>query len=399
MNLSTAILLPCFSLIIIFPPLFAKEAIPHETIPFVMVGEHIFIKAIIEGPDTLDLVFDTGASTMVLNKNLVNEKKWNFDQIATSTGVSGSTNLNLGKISFLSLGKIKLENLPVVSAPLTHLELRIGKDIDGIIGFEILDRFLVSINYKHRELRLYRRNQRKKEDWGNQIDIDLKLGIPSVWARLYLPEGEIIDGHFFIDSGAGSALILNSPFVKTHRIEEKIPYAYRSQTKGLSNTAATIIETELSQLDLGGFSVKGIPTRLSKSRLGVTAMEDYAGIIGNPILKRFTITLDYAKKNMYVREEEDYQPAFIPDFSGMTIRLNEAKDKIVIDQVIAGSPAERAGIQAGDILSMVNDMVVEAGDIHQIRKQFTGIDEEITLKLIRNQQNLTIHLWLEIWYK
>ena len=148
-----------------------------------------------------------------------------------------------------------------------------------------------------------------------------------------------------------------------------------------------------------GFEIDSIPTRLSRSRNGVMAMEDYAGIIGNQILKRFILTFNYKKGVVYVKENKSPEGPFTHNTSGLKIRLSQNRKKLVVDQVIEGSPAEKAGIHALDILLKVNGESSSIADLHDIRKQLSAIDEEIELDFLRGDDSYSAKLELKSWFK
>jgi serine protease Do len=62
-----------------------------------------------------------------------------------------------------------------------------------------------------------------------------------------------------------------------------------------------------------------------------------------------------------------------------------------IVQVLPGGPAERAGLQKGDVIVSLNDVPVSTiDDVHRFLTRATP-DAEVTIGLTRNGQALSLH--------
>ena len=82
--------------------------------------------------------------------------------------------------------------------------------------------------------------------------------------------------------------------------------------------------------------------------------ETRLGLIGNPILSRFHVVIDYLNNKLYLKSNESFDFSFKHDLSGLIIfasgeRLNE----FVVHSVYDTSPAKAAGFQKGDVIQRV----------------------------------------------
>jgi C-terminal processing protease CtpA/Prc len=76
-------------------------------------------------------------------------------------------------------------------------------------------------------------------------------------------------------------------------------------------------------------------------------------LIGSRIIENFTVTLD--QKNSRVRfAREDTSPIVLPPYRLVGFRLQREEEGFVVWGVMTGSPAERAGIKNGDVVTIIN---------------------------------------------
>ena len=77
-----------------------------------------------------------------------------------------------------------------------------------------------------------------------------------------------------------------------------------------------------------------------------------SGILGNELLRRFNVILNYAQGDIYLTPNTHMRDLFDYSYSGLELYYIEGL--IVAGDVAKGSPAEGAGIKEGDIVISVN---------------------------------------------
>ncbi|MEZ4830110.1 MAG: aspartyl protease family protein [Bacteroidia bacterium] len=372
---------------------------PLETIPFQMVGEHMFIQMVAGENDTLHLIFDTGASTLVINETLVNRLRLSFDREASTTGIGGTGNVRYGNMAKLRAGRISLGEISAIAAPLAHLEAKIGHKIDGIIGYHLLSSFIVRMNFDNRKLEILDQAEFCPEDYGKSHKIDLSVGIPVMNATVSLNDGTLVSGKFLIDSGAGSGLILNTPLVSQRKLTEVSRHTgFQNESSGLNNHTTPFFETVMPGLTFCGYLLQQIPTRLSQSTSGVTAMPEFAGIIGNPVLQRFSLVFDYRQERMYIQAGSRLAHPFTSDASGLKLQLDETLTRIVVEKVIPQSPADKAGVRKGDILTGIDEKPIRPGDLPKVKEQLSRTGKKVILTIERDGKPFPVQILLAQWF-
>jgi predicted aspartyl protease len=99
---------------------------------------------------------DTGASTTVVSHELAEMLGIERTSIPELTGAGGTRQASTGVVESLTVGDIEARNLAVVVADFLGLiSQAIGTKLDGILGYNFLKDFQVTIDYPTETLRLY----------------------------------------------------------------------------------------------------------------------------------------------------------------------------------------------------------------------------------------------------
>ena len=175
-----------------------------------------------------------------------------------------------------------------------------------------------------------------------------------------------------VDTGDRFGLTLFGPFWRAHGTEAAVSPAITAMTGyGVGGPIRSIVG-RLPRLAIGGIDVHGALTRLSLQSAGLYSRSDYAGVIGSAFLRQYNVTFEYARKTMYLarRIAAPDQEAF--DRSGMWIGLDPSNRPVVTD-VLPDGPANRAGIQAGDLVTAIGGQPAGPADILSIRDRLVSV--------------------------
>jgi predicted metalloprotease with PDZ domain len=127
---------------------------------------------------------------------------------------------------------------------------------------------------------------------------------------------------------------------------------------------------------------------------GGLASEDFAGNIGNQVLERFTCTLDYERRVVYLEPGKRYGGR--DRFTMGGVQIAKLGDGYLAVQVLPGSAAEEAGIQERDRVQSLDGKPIgsyrpddlqkmfedgKPGDKHVFEILRDGKSKKLTLKL------------------
>jgi predicted aspartyl protease len=115
----------------------------------------VLIPVLVNGEGPYIFALDTGASTTVVSSEIAQLLAIESTGIPQMTGAGGAMQGSKGVVRSLAVGNARLENLAIVTADfLTMLSQIVKTKLDGIIGYNFLKEFEVTIDYPNETLRL-----------------------------------------------------------------------------------------------------------------------------------------------------------------------------------------------------------------------------------------------------
>lgn len=109
----------------------------------------VLIQAVVNGSDSYEFALDTGSSTTMIAPEFAKSLKIEGAPIPPiSTGGGHQISALVGSLASLAVGKAQIQNLPVVIADsFGMLNQATGVNINGIIGYNFLKEFALTIDY------------------------------------------------------------------------------------------------------------------------------------------------------------------------------------------------------------------------------------------------------------
>ncbi|MBN3036203.1 MAG: PDZ domain-containing protein, partial [Bacteroidales bacterium] len=190
-----------------------------------------------------------------------------------------------------------------------------------------------------------------------------------------------------VDLGASHAVLVEtdragSPPMPARTIEAVIG-------RGLSGNISGNVG-RFARLDWCGFSFEDVVTSFTGEY--ASGMDDTTvqrnGTLGGDILSRFTLILDYKGGKIFLKKNSRYRRPFEFNLSGLDLIATEPDWRtVVVSGVIAHSPADEAGVLAGDFIISVNGVPVGSLSLGRINSlMHSKPDRKITLKISREHQ-------------
>jgi len=196
-------------------------------------------------------------------------------------------------------------------------------------------------------------------------------------------------GRFYFDTGAGICFLLSQDYAEDSSVlakKRKKPVV--TQAEGLGGKMQMKLTT-VKEVKLGPYKFKNVPTYVFDDEYNVTSYPYLGGLIGNDLLRRFNVTLNYPAREIHIIPNAHYNDLFDYAYTGLGIYYVEGK--VVVEDVIPGSPAEEAGFEVGDIIFAINN--VFNSTISNYKNQLQTVGEK--MKIIVMRKGLPIVVWLK----
>ena len=190
-----------------------------------------------------------------------------------------------------------------------------------------------------------------------------------------------MDFNFYFDTGAGLCFLMSDAFASDSNILASKRKPVLTQAEGMGGRLQMRL-TVVKEVKIGPYKFRNVPTYLYKDEYNVTAYPHVGGLIGNDLLRRFNLTLNYPKREIHLLPNSHYTDAFDYAYTGMAIYSLDGK--ILIEDVIAKSPADKAGCKVGDELIAVAKNF--SYDIQQYKAILQTANERLQIVVRRNEK-------------
>ena len=331
--------------------------------PFTLLNNHVYGQAMIDGKGPYRVIFDTGGLNLVtptLAKALGLPVKGQF---AGSGAGEGTMEVGFTKVAELKVADATLHDQSFYVLPLDAMSKVEGVEEQGMIGYETFRRFVTRFDYGARTVTLIDPKHFDPTDAGTPIHFDFADHNPEIAGSF-----EGIPGKFRIDTGARDDLTVNKPFVARNDLRAKHPKGVDAVDGWGIGGASRGYITRAGEFRLGPIAVHNVVASFATQDKGAFAGDDYQGNIGAGILKRFVVTFDYEHQIVYLKPlAGPVEDAGTFDRAGMW--FNAAPDGFEVVDVTKGSPAEAAGIKAGDHIVTIDGKPAGETAVYDLRKR------------------------------
>lgn len=303
-------------------------------------------------PDTLNFILDTGSGGISLDSSTCTE--FNISKVASDTTITGIGGIR--KVPFVFDETLHLPGLEV-----KHLNFHVndyqvltsvyGEKIDGIIGYSFFSRYIVAINFDSGYIDVYNPGKIKYPQGGTILH-PVFTALPIQWINF--KERKKMGYNFYFDSGAGLCFLLSEQFAEDSAVLLSKRKPVITQAQGLGGRLQMRL-TLVKEVKIGPYRFHQVPTYLYNDEYNVTSFPFTGGLIGIDLLRRFNMILNYPKREIHLLPNGHYNEKFDYAYTGLGIYYENGK--IVVGDVIEGSPAAKAKLLPGDeIFSVANNL-------------------------------------------
>jgi hypothetical protein len=336
-------------------------------------------------PDSLNFILDTGSGGISLDSTRAEElglKSEPSERLIR--GIAG-----IRKVSFLYNQKLKLPNLTIDSLNfhINNYEILTtvyGERIDGIIGYSVISRYIIKLNYDSSIIEFWSKGAMKYPRGGYLLrPFITTLAVQPVRVK----DENTITTRFLYDIGAGMNMIFSTDFVKDSALLSKKRKLYVKEAEGLGGKIDMSI-TVIKEVKLGPYRFRNVPVYIFDDIYNATSYPYLGGLIGNDLLRRFNVVMNYDRREIHLLPNSHYQDQF--DYAYTGLELYYLGGKILIGDVAERSPAEKAGFKEGDEVIAIDKNF--SGSLRQYKTVLQSVKGKVKFIIRREEELIEIEL-------
>ena len=364
-------------------------------IPFQLENDFLVLNVLMNGRMPLRFIMDTGAeNTILLDKSIADDLDVTYRRRFTVMGSDREQELTAWlatgiELQFDDALLARHRTMLVLEENYADLDRVVGSTIHGILGADFLMRFVVEIDYRKRRVVLHEPGQYTPPARFTRVPATFVRNRPYLQLPISFTERLPTDRKLLLDTGASITLLLHT-FGDSLKTEDlPIPTVPSYIASGIGGQVTGNVGRASSIL-LGRRTLEDVVTYfqpIDTAKYELPAERD--GILGNKVLQRYTVVIDYIHERVYVKGlGRAVRRKFKYDRSGLAITAGGPRlQRYYVARVIPGSPAEAAGVRAGDRITAVNGTSTTFLGLGSIVNRLQGkVGRRIKIKFVRGQR-------------
>jgi len=368
------------------------------SIPFEMTGSFVIVKVRINDSSPLNLILDTGIRNTIITELLSGDKiSLNYSDVKDLMGLGSGERLGAlaSNYNTLKVGKLNIrqKTVYVLQEDIFNLSKRTGLKINGLIGVDFFQDYVVEIDYTARRIRFY-----ESKDFQNPKGygmLPMTIEGQKMFTRLLVSDADSTKKNvkMLIDTGAE----LNAWFQTFKNKVIQIPENNFSGTIGQGlNGEITGKFGRLPEIFLGDYSLKKLIVSFPDSATisDIVLNSDRDGTLGSQLLSRFNLYIDYPQKQFFFRPNENFKKHSTYNIAGIEItQIIPFVPQVEVWHVWDNSPASLAGVRIGDQIIEINGQKAFQYSIDEIRNVFeTPSRRPLILVINRDNKEITVEI-------
>ena len=328
------------------------------------------------------LVFDTGSTVSALDRATYLAQLGDPVAEVRASSIGGLTTLTLYRCPELLIGDMDVVLSRIAAIDLSSVKAISGSECDGILGADFDHDRVILINF----------------DQG-LLEIDQKLADAGGGQTICLPLKPIGNGNvaldasvdgvpvtFMIDTGDNGSISLNPQDWQRLVASRRASDVHKLLAAAISGAPIQTSGVRINDMSIGPNHYTGFIATAVQNPHGLSTL-------GLRFLRQHIVTFDFQKQQLYLQPGAQFGEKETSDMSGL--HLIRSRGATLVYAVDAGSPAESAGVKAGDILETINHVAagnLSIRDIRRALKSKDGLTVSLTLQRVATVFDVSLRL-------
>ncbi len=343
---------------------FAGPATPADgtLLPGAFSRHHLFLRATVGGVPAL-LLFDSGASATILSPRLVQRLGLAYRGRHVAFGIGEPvTSASAYDGPEIRIGSVQLRPRIVLSWANAAFPMYGPSAPDGVIGFDLLRSFVVHVDALAGRIVAFDTSAPpplSTRRGARVVALHVRNGLPVVDAEVFVAAATpaMSSAHVvvpvIVDYGAGAGLQLS------RRAAERLGFPMRlrdSRPRQLIGIGGTVEVPEgiADSVRIAGAAIPEAVVAADTTETSSVELADAEGFVGTELLRRFAVTLDYARGRAVFEPNALLRAPFCRNAAGICVRAETSMRGAQVVFVDPGSAGARAGIRPGYLILAVD---------------------------------------------
>lgn len=348
-------------------------------LPFSIENDFMVINILLDNVLPVRFIIDTGAeNTILLEKTMSDMLQVDYRRTFQVRGADINTTLTAYLATGIDLriaDRLLARNrsMLVLEENYFDFERITGTSIQGILGADFLMRFTVEFDFRRQLMILHEPNDWKPTAKHVSIPVEFIRNRAYMNIPLSVTGSKVADRRLLLDSGAGLTLLMH-----TFGDSTDVDLPQLTVPTYIANGLGGSLEGSVGrarEVSLGGKRLENVITYFQPiDTVGLEFLNDRQGIIGNRLLRRFNVVINYTNNEVWLRPEGSlWRSKFQFDRSGLTVLAGGTNLRTyTIASIIPGSPADVAGLNVKDRIVAINGKSVGFMTLSGILRKFVG---------------------------
>jgi Aspartyl protease/PDZ domain len=344
------------------------------TLPAELIGNLLVVEVPGDRSGPRRFLVDTGSSVTLVTPEIARRSPGRGPVAAGGAplrvkGAEGAVvELPRASLRRLDLGAARFEDVDVVIHDCAAISAHLGRRIDGVLGFPLFREVLLTLDYPGRQVSL-RPATGGSATRGVALRFDDARKVPLVSAGL---GGRTL--MMLVDSGSDAVFSLNPAGFRPD-------FAHGPVRGTVVGTLAGEREQEVGRL-AGDIAIGEVV--FTRPRVDFT---DELSALGGGALRHFTVTFDQLRDRV-VLERAVSGPVETPALRSSGLSFSRTPAYWRIAGVVPGSPAERAGVERGELIVRIDGEPVSRWDLSRFEAR-VGRTEELEFTFLEGNREIT----------
>jgi len=327
-------------------------------------------------------ILDTGFEISLIDVELAKQMDLRLENVKSIAQPGGTVEMGTVPSVKLGLKGLTLTRQPLQTAPLKPLEKAIGRQFAGILGHDILEHFIIEIDYQNNRISFFDPKTYKYKGKGQSINLEIVNGEPFLTGMIRASGQTPFPAKLKLDTGSVSGIGFNKNFIDAYHLPSKGQKVVEVPGVAVGGDTKNIA-FRIESFKMRSYTFRNLPVGATIDSEGFENRND-AGTIGAEILTKFKLILDYPHSRLFVEPNPSFDRPFQFDRAGISFSADgNDHRRLSIYKVSENSPAAKAGLMDGDNIVSINNISskhLSIAKLWTMMRQRNGAVYKITVK-------------------